>query len=173
MTTRYRRALAAAEGLRREHVKKSKSGLFPGITPGAEPVENIFTRQWLEREAAALPSGIYAFDVDGFDCPGPDGLTGAEWLRDEAGKEPWCTAAWVTASGNGVALFAAGRKAAGDSHAELGMDYNRRWAAVRGDVVLPFLDRFDAVLDGAPSNIVSLRFLVHDPGAVFNPEAGI
>ena len=138
-----------------------KTKLFPAITPGCAAGRVADNSGWCERKdrGNARPSGLIGYDFDG--------LTDAASFRTAAGSLPYVRAAWISASGRGVAVLCRGD---GITDAE---SYKTAWRA--GAVILerdlsrrPAAD--ERAVDRAPSNLVSLRFLCHDAGVVDNPQ---
>lgn len=158
----YRAALAAADPRHRDYVKSSKRGKFEALTVSACPVKSPWN-EWLPREDAAEPTGLYGFDVDHVE-PGA-----AIELRTALADEEWCRAAWVTVSGEGVYVVVDGPMPSGDTHQALKESFLRHWLALCEEHIDPFFDEMGEV-DHAPTNIASLRFVSHDADAVLSEK---
>ena len=165
-TAEFRAAIAAAGSpLELEWAKRPKSRSFPAITVSAQPVPAPWgDRQWLGRDEGCVPTGLYAYDIDGIWTPSPDGRTPAEWLRDTIAEDLQPEAAWVSVSGRGVCVVFGAAPAAAETHADLKAAHVDIWADVAENRLDPFLAQLQLDHDPAPKAVNSLRFIGHDPG---------
>lgn len=156
---------AAGSPIETEWAKAPKHRSFPSITVSATPVPAPWgDRPWLERDEAAISTGLYGFDVDNVWTPSPDDRTSAEYVRDLLAADLAPEAVWVSASGGGVYAVFAGPKVRGESHMAVKEAHVAAWKAVYEERLADWLHRYGLDSDPAPKAVNSLRFVNYDPG---------
>jgi VirE N-terminal domain len=106
------------------------------------------TKEWRKTENVTSQSGFICFDIDGDANPQIDDW---EKLRNDIGNAPRCAAAFLSASGKGLAFIC---RIAPSQHLDVfqSMEYD--------------LKKIGITLDRSGKDIVRLRFVTYDPGLI-------